>query len=121
MYISILHLLDNIIYVEAFPGVYKLSGAVNGSNVDIVISKGDVLTFELSAEGHPFWIKTKDGAGQDNAVSSGISGVGQGAISGVLIWDTAQIDEGTYYYQCEYHAAMFGKIIVGSMEGTELV
>ena len=114
-------MLGNIIYVEAVPGVYKLSGAVNGSNVDIPISKGDVLTFELSAKGHPFWIKTKDGAGQDNAVSSGISGVGQGAISGVFIWDTAQIDEGTYYYQCEYHAAMFGKIIVGPMEGTELV
>ena len=100
---------------------YEFSGVVAGINPDIKVSKGDVLIFELDAEGHPFWIKTKDGAGQDNAVSSGISGVGQGAISGVLIWDTAQIDEGTYYYQCEYHAAMFGKIIVGAMEGTELV
>ena len=110
-----------IIYVEVVPRAYGLSGAVKGENADIEISRGDVLTFELNAQGHPFWIKTKHGSGQDNAVSSGISGVGQGAVSGVFIWDTAQIDEGTYYYQCEYHAAMFGKIIVGPMEGTELV
>ena len=49
IHISISHLLGNIIYVEAFPGVYELSGAVNGGNVDMAISKGDVLTFTLSA------------------------------------------------------------------------
>ena len=106
-----------IIYVEAARGAYELSGAVIGTNHHIEISKGDVLTFELNAEGHPFWIKTKEGTGQDNAVLSGISGVGQGETSGVLIWDTAQIEEGTYFYQCEYHAAMVGKIIVGANTG----
>ena len=107
-----------IIYVKAVPGAYELSGAIIGTNGDIEVSKGDVLTFELNAEGHPFWIKTKEGTGQDNAVSSGISGVGQGETSGVLIWDTTRIEEGTYYYQCEYHAAMVGKIIVGAIKGT---
>ena len=101
-----------VIFVEADPGAYQLSGAVIGTNHHIEISKGDVLTFELNTEGHPFWIKTKEGTGQGNAVSSGISGVGQGETSGVLIWDTTEIAEGTYYYQCEYHAAMVGKIIV---------
>ena len=109
-----------IIYVEVVPRAYGLSGAVKGENADIEISKGDVLTFELNAEGHPFWIKTKEGTGQDNAVSSGISGVGQGETSGVLIWDTTRIEEGTYYYQCEYHAAMVGKIIVGAEKGTSV-
>ena len=106
-----------IIYVEATRGAYELSGAVIGTNHHIEISKGYVLKFELKVEGHPFWIKTKEGTGQGNAVSSGISGVGQGETSGVLIWDTTQIGEGTYYYQCEYHAAMVGKIIVGSNTG----
>ena len=87
--------------------------------------KGEVLEVELNAKGHPFWIKTKKGTGQDNAVSSGISGVGQGKTSGVLIWDTNQIEDGavypgstTYYYQCEYHAAMVGKITVRATKGT---
>ena len=107
-----------IIYVKVAPGAYELSGSVIGTNGDIEISKGDVLTFKLDVAGHPFWIKTKEGTGQDNAVSSGISGIGQGETSGVLIWDTTQIEEGTYYYQCEYHAAMVGKIIVGAIKGT---
>ena len=90
-----------------------MHGAITGHNVDIEVLKGEVLMFTLaSIANHPFWIKTVAGTGKENAVSTGISGVGQGQTSGVLIWDTAQISEGTYYYQCEYHAAMVGRIIV---------
>ena len=83
------------------------------NNADIKISKGDVLKFDLDVGGHRFWIKTVQGAGTDKAVSSGISGVGQGKTSGVLIWNTTTFEDGIYYYQCEFHANMFGKIIVG--------
>ena len=114
-----------VIFVEADPGAYQLSGAVIGTNAEIEISQGDVLAFKLNAKGHPFWIKTQQGTGENNAVSSGISGVGQGKTSGVLIWDTNQIEDGsiypgstTYYYQCEYHAAMVGKITVHATKGT---
>ena len=107
-----------VIFVEADPGAYQLSGAVVGTNADIEISQGDVLAFKLNAKGHPFWIKTQQGTGQNNAVSSGISGVGQGKTSGALIWDTTKIEEGTYYYQCQYHVAMFGKITVSAKRGT---
>ena len=117
----ILRISDEIIYVKApVSGIYELSGAVTGINADITISKGDALKFELDVGGHPFWIKTYPGAGQDNAVSSGISGVGQGKTSGVLIWDTSEIMEGTYYYQCEFNAAMFGRIIVAAKKGMTL-
>ena len=101
------------ISVKAVAGAYELSGAAIGRNGKIEISKGDVLEFELAdIRGHPFWIKTMAGTGQNNAVTTGISGAGQGKTSGVLIWDTAQIDKGTYFYQCEYHAGMVGRIIV---------
>ena len=106
-----------IIYVKVAPGAYELSGSVIGTNGDIEISKGEVLTFKLDVAGHPFWIKTKEGTGQDNAVSSGISGVGQGETSGVLIWDTARIEEGTYYYQCGQHPSMIGSVVVSSAPG----
>ena len=107
------HFTGKIITVYADPGNYFLHGATYINNVDIEVSKGEVLMFTLaSIANHPFWIKTVAGTGKDNAVSTGISGVGQGQTSGVLIWDTAQISEGTYYYQCEYHAAMVGMIIV---------
>ena len=102
-------------------GGYVLSGAVTGPQVDVDIYKGDVLKFSLDVgRSHPFWIKTKKGTGKQNAVSTGISGVGQGKWSGELIWDTTGIKEGTYYYQCEYHARMFGKINVLGKTGTTL-
>ena len=101
------------ISVVAKNGKYVLSGAVTGPQVDVDIYKGDVLKFSLDVgRSHPFWIKTKKGTGKQNAVSTGISGVGNGKWSGELIWDTTGIKEGTYYYQCEYHAHMFGKINV---------
>ena len=55
---------DLVIFVEADPGAYQLSGAVVGTNADIEISQGDVLAFKLNAKGHPFWIKTKQGTGK---------------------------------------------------------
>ena len=103
-----------MIYVKApVSGFYELSGAVSGTNAKIKISKGEVLKFDLDVGGHRFWIKTVQGAGTDNAVSLGISGVGQGKTSGILIWNTTTFEDGIYYYQCEFHANMFGKIIVG--------
>ena len=104
--------------MKVVPGAYELSGAVTGTNADINISKGVVLKFNLDAQGHPFWIKTVEGTGKGNAVFSGISGVGQGRTSGVLIWDTQDIMEGTYYYQCEYATPMVGRIIVAPKKGT---
>ena len=110
-----------MIYVKApDSGFYELSGDVTGTNADIRISKGEVLKFDLDVGGHKFWIKTVQGAGTDNAVSSGISGVGQGKTSGVLIWDTSEIMEGTYYYQCELAPQMVGRIIVTSKKGITL-
>ena len=109
------------ISVVSVPGGYSLSGAVSGINVDVDVYRGDVLKFSLDVgRSHPFWIKTKKGTGKQNAVSTGISGVGQGKWSGELIWDTTAYKEGTYYYQCEYHANMVGKINVSEKTGMTL-
>ena len=83
-------------------------------------SQDYVLKFQLDTEGHPLWIKTVKGIRKENGVSSGISGVGQGQTSGVLIWDTSDIMEGTYYYQCEFAPPMVGRIIVAAKKGSTL-
>ena len=109
------------ISVVAKNGRYVLSGAVTGTQVDVDIYKGDVLKFSLDVgRSHPFRIKTKKGTGKHNAVTTGISGVGQGKSKGELIWDTTEVEEGTYYYQCEYHANMVGEINVMEQKGTTL-
>ena len=104
------------------PVAYSLSGAIIGENVSIVISEGDVLSFQLEVgfpHPHPFWIRTSQGIGEENPVATGISGVDLGAFDGLLIWNTTGIGEGTYYYDCEYHPNMGGLIrVVPTMTGT---
>ena len=106
---------------NATVSAYELSGAVDGPNADIEVTKGSVLKFMLSSPTHPFWIKTENGTGKNNSVSSGISGVGQGNTFGLLMWDTKEIMAGTYYYQCEFHPLMVGKIIVRSKTPNSLM
>ena len=106
-------LARHTISVKVVGGAYELSGAAVVGNSEIQISKGDVLTFQLGdLTGHPFWIKTMAGIGTNNAVTTGISSADQGKESGEVIWDTAHVDVGTYYYQCDLHAGMSGRIIV---------
>ena len=63
---------------------------------------------------HQFCIKTSKETGTDNDVSTGISGVGNGKTSGLLIWNTTDIDVGDYYYeQCDNIHDMGGRIRVG--------
>ena len=95
---------------------YELSGTVSGTNLTIVISKGDVLRFDLMDLGsrQPFCIKTSKEKGPENDVSTGISGVGNGKTSGLLIWNTTDIDVGEYYYEeCDNIHDMGGRIRVG--------
>ena len=107
------------------PPIYALSGGIFGTNVTIVISRGDVLRFELNNletnTYHPFWIKTVQETGTQNAVQSGISGVAQGSISGRLIWDTNDIIEETYYYVSQYQSGMGGRIrVLPEFKGTAM-
>ena len=107
------------------PPIYALSGGIFGTNVTIVISRGDVLRFELNnletTTWHPFWIKTVQETGTQNAVQSGISGVAQGSISGRLIWDTNDIIEETYYYVSGYQSGMGGRIrVLPEFKGTAM-
>ena len=93
-------------------GAYTLSGtdkggSVSGNNATISCNDGDVLTFSVSAGGHPFYIKTQAGTGTGN-LAPGV--VNQGATNGDVVF-TPQSD-GTYYYQCEYHSPMVGTITV---------
>ena len=64
--------------------------------------------------GQPFCIKTSKEAGTENDVSTGISGVGNGKTTGLLIWNTTDIDVGDYYYEeCDNIYDMGGRIRIG--------
>tara|TARA_Y100001935_G_scaffold236924_1_gene221999 strand:+ start:184 stop:612 length:429 start_codon:yes stop_codon:yes gene_type:complete len=104
---------DLIIYVSASGNSnYYLSGndangKVSGNDPDITFSVGDEISFVITAQGHPFYIKTSQGTGTANSVS-GVSN--NGTSNGNMSWKPASA--GTYYYQCSIHNNMFGKIII---------
>ena len=82
----------------------------NANDPTININQGDILDFSVQAVGHPFWIKTVATTGTGDVVTTGVSGAGTDY--GNVSWDTTNITAGTYYYQCQFHAAMSGSIVV---------
>ena len=105
-----------IIEVTAENGNYILSGTdSSGSftdhrNKDIVINLGDQIVFNMDTVGHPFWIKNTRSTGTKDHLKFPIV-INNGSESNVeILFDP--IEPGVYYYNCEYHSTMNGKITV---------
>lgn len=90
---------------------YVFTGDELGNNIDITIRVGDVLKFNINASGHPLWIKTIRATGLLFGVTTGII-QGNGAIYGEISWNTIGVVPGEYYYICQNHSEMSGKITV---------
>jgi len=80
------------------------------TNPALVVTAGSTYMFNVLSTGHPFWIKSVQGAGQTN----GASGVtNNGVQTGIVTFTPTCADAGrTLYYNCEYHPAMTGTITV---------
>ena len=85
-----------------------IDGKVLGNNTPVSLFVGDTINFINNSSGHPLWIKTTAGTGTGNSVTSGVTN--NGTDVGTITWDTAGITTGTYYDQCQNHAAMGGEI-----------
>jgi hypothetical protein len=82
---------------------------INGSsNPTLNLIRGLTYTFNISAAGHPFWIKTIGGTGTGNAYSTGITS--NGTASGTLTFVVDASAPSTLYYNCEIHGLMAGVI-----------
>jgi hypothetical protein len=78
------------------------------SNPSLTFCRGMTYTFAVNAPGHPFYIKTVQGTGTDNAYSSGVTG--NGATSGDLVFAVPADAPATLFYDCSLHTAMTGTI-----------
>ena len=67
----------------------------------------DVVTFDVSASGHPFYIKTVQGTGTENLAENVNN---NGTTNGTIRWTPNE--PGTYYYQCSVHNNMYGVITI---------
>lgn len=98
-------------------GSYTLNGTdrlgtVNGANQTVTINVNDTVTFVMNAPGHPFYIKAQNSTGTGNIVTNPLA-TGQGASSsGNVVWTPSAV--GTYHYNCQFHGAMHGLIVVQS-------
>jgi hypothetical protein len=90
---------------------YRLNGYANPA---ITVVRGQTYTFDVTASGHPFWIKTAATTGTGDAYSAGVTNNGYDV--GTITW-TVDIDApNTLYYICQNHSAMGGTITV--VDGT---
>ena len=99
---------------NAGAGAYTLSGtdrngAVSGNNAAINLNVNDNLTLTMNAAGHPLYIKTTNSTGTSYQVTNPTA-VNQGAVSGNITWTPSAT--GTYHYNCQFHSAMHGLIVV---------
>jgi plastocyanin len=99
-----------------FANATDRNGNPNGNDPDIVVWVGDTLEFSLSVSGHPFWIKTAQTTGTNDGVATGTV-TNNGSTSGTVTWDTTGVTPGEYYYICQFHGSMSGKIFVGQGPG----
>jgi len=93
-------------------GTDKTTTHSSANDPTINCNAGDTLVFNLSASGHPFWIKTTNTTGTGNGVTTGTITPSNGRETGSLTWDTTGVAPGTYYYICQFHLSMVGQIIV---------
>ena len=90
------------------------NGSVSGNDPTVTVTAGDTINFNISAPGHPFYIKTVYVGGSGSQVSTGTISGTQGTTNSTLSWNTSGVSAGTYYYVCSPHASfgMGGSIVV---------
>ena len=103
---------------------YLFGDWVAGNNPTITITAGQTVCFNLDVGGsHPIRIQTVGNnvagalynTGLSHVSTAGVVSTGSGAqtkSTGQLYWEVPMGAAGTYYYQCEYHQAMYGQINV---------
>jgi len=74
------------------------------NNPEMTLYRGFTYTFNISASGHPFYIKTARGTGTGSLFSNGVTG--NGAESGAVVFTVPLTAPDTLYYICEYHYGM---------------
>lgn len=99
---------------------YTFPSHYGGNNPTIYAISGTTIAFDLdNIAGHPFELQDATltaldenitHVAADGTVSTG--GSAQGKDSGTLYWTIPESGNGTYVYQCQTHAAMYGTISV---------
>jgi hypothetical protein len=106
---------NDFIDIDIPPTIYTITNSgsssyiINGSsNPTLTLFRGETYTFNISATGHPFWIKTISSTGTENQYNTGITN--NGTDNGTITWVVDAGAPSTLYYNCQIHASMAGTI-----------
>ena len=88
---------------------YKFTAeGLQGNDPTLTLVRGKTYEFDVTAGGHPFWIKTIQGAGSSNQYNEGITN--NGVSNGKLTFTVPDDAPSTLYYNCQFHGSMTGVI-----------
>ena len=81
---------------------------LQGNDPTLTLVRGNTYEFDVTAGGHPFLIKSIQGAGSSNQYNEGITN--NGVSSGKLTFTVPNDAPSTLYYNCQFHGSMTGII-----------
>lgn len=84
---------------------YRVDGV---NNPILSLERGKTYTFNITASGHPFYIKTIRTTGSNNQYTSGVTG--NGTQVGTLTFVVPMDAPNQLFYQCGVHSGMGGTI-----------
>ena len=83
----------------------------NGVNdPNFTFKRGTTYTFNLNAAGHPFYIKSIQGATTADAFNDGVTG--NGTSVGTITFVVPLTAPNTLFYNCSFHSTMTGIITI---------
>ena len=86
---------------------------INGQgNPPLTLSRGTTYTFDVSAAGHPFFIKTQQVTGSGSTFDTGVTN--NGVQTGTLTFAVPASAPSTLFYQCGVHVPMTGTITIAA-------
>lgn len=80
------------------------------SNPTLTLLRGHSYSFNVNVLGHPFWIKTTQTTGVENAYNEGI--INNGCTQCIITFDIPLDAPDKLYYNCQYHSSMKGAIYI---------
>lgn len=91
--------------------------STSGDNPTIYLQRGLQYKFEVSASGHPFYIKTNQSTGTGSQYTSGV--VNNGAQDGTIYFTVPMDAPERLYYNCQYHSSMNGTFVINTTGGVD--
>lgn len=91
---------------------YRINGV---DNPTLSLSRGSTYNFNVTATGHPFYIKTVSGIGTGNQYNVGVTG--QGVTNGTCTFAVPIEAPNQLFYHCSLHAAMGGTLNITTPVG----